>query len=188
MSLRFHFVDEDALAADSALAGRLAARLAADPPFPDFTVLTPAYLAALPSEAAPMGMVPEVAPRGIVPMPTVDEADAGSAVTLYTGSLDALPEWAAAALAAGWTAAVVVPAPRARMPALTEALRPRLYLSHPYRSLGELRSFANQLAGDGILFSEYSAVRLPLVARPTRFGRFLRGMVIRWILRPLGLW
>lgn len=179
MSLRFHFVDEDALAAAPALAARLAARLAADPPFPDFTVLTPAYLAALPSEAAPMGTVP---------MPTVDEADAGAAVALYTGSLDALPEWAAAALAAGWTAAVVVPAPRARMPALTEALRPRLYLSHPHRSFGELRSFANQLAGDGILFSEYSAVRLPLLARPTRFGRFLRGMVIRWILRPLGLW
>lgn len=178
MTLRFHFVDENALAADATLAGRLAARLAADAPLPDFTVLTPAYLAALPADAAPM--------------PAAEGADGRTATdspaVLYAGPLDALPDRAAAMLAAGWSMAVVVPAPPARMPALVEALRPRLYLSHPHRSFAELRSFANQIVGDSILFSEYSAVRPPLLARPTRLGRFLRQRAIDWVLRPLGLW
>lgn len=177
MTLRFHFVDDTALAADPTLAGRLAARLAADAPLPDFTVLTPAYLAALPADTAALPASSE--PDG--------DAPAAPAV-LYDGPLDALPGRAAAMLAAGWSMAVVVPAPPAQMPALVEALRPRLYLSHPHRSFAELRSFANQIVGDSILFSEYSAVRPPLVARPTRLGRFLRQRVIGWVLRPLGLW
>ncbi len=177
MTLRFHFIEADALAANTTLADRLAARLAADAPLPDFTVLTAAYLAALPADTAPMPAVP-----------TLDGPAPAAPAILYTGPLDALPDQTAAALAAGWQGVVVVPAPAARMPALVEAIRPRLYLSHPHRSFAELRSFANQIVGDSILFSEYSAVRLPLIARPTRLGRFLRQRVIDWVLRPLGLW
>lgn len=177
MTLRFHFVDDNALAADGTLAGRLAARLAVEPPLPDFTVLTPAYLDALPADTAAMPMTGGL--DGIIP---------DTPAVLYAGPLDTLPERAAAMLARGWSMAVVVPAPPAQMPALVEALRPRLYLSHPHRSFAELRSFANQIVGDSILFSEYSAVRPPLLARPTRFGRFLRQRAIDWVLRPLGLW
>lgn len=165
MTVRIMFLDPRLAAG----ASWLPAGFPAAPVLPDFTLLTEEALARM----AATGQ---------------ETAEERLPVHILAGDDPGLPDRVRDLDRAEEETVVVILAGRERLAVLTETLRPILYVIHPERSFAELRAFADQLVGDGILFSEHSVLGLPLLRRQDRLGRALRAGLIRWVLKPLGRW
>lgn len=178
---RIFFLDDRLVAREPACLAVLAAHLSRQS-LPDFTWLTDGFVAALPPPDEPAAVEWLSGAAKDSPSPA-----ARLAVVRSNG--DRLPDGLEALLhRPDITADMVIVAPPSAMPALTEALRPLLYVTHPYRTVGELRAFAEQIVSDGLFFNEHSVFRLPLVSRPTPLGRRLRRWMARFVLQPSGRW